>query len=234
MTVTVREGKPILPSLTLTQLVIGLGEVGEAMTAVLGCLGRDVHWPDGSADVLHICFPWSDLFVSQVEAYQELYEADLVVVHSTIPIGTCDSHGWVHSPVRGRHPDLEAGIRTFVKFFGGNRAAEAAAIFQALGVKTIVTPKAAETEAAKLWELVQFGIQVKVEQAIWDHCTELGIDPDLVYRQFAQTYNAGYRELVASHLTRPVLVHVPGPIGGHCVRQNAALLDHPLARLVTE
>lgn len=225
---------PIVPSLTLIHLVIGLGEVGEALAAVLGCPGRDIHIPDGTAGVLHICFPWSSSFEAEVDFYSSRYEADLVIVHSTVPIGTCDPHGWVHSPVRGRHPDLEEGIRTFVKFFGGQRAEEAAIIFETVGIRTVTTPKAAETEAAKLWELVQFGIQVKVEQAIWEHCSELGLDPSLVYSDFAFTYNKGYRALDESRFVRPVLAHMPGPIGGHCVRQNAALLDHPLARLVTE
>lgn len=234
MTATVTEGKRIFPSPTFSNLVIGLGEVGEAMASVLGCEGRDVHEPEGTADVLHICFPWSSLFVSEVDLYRNRYEADLVIVHSTVPIGTCDPNGWVHSPVRGSHPHLEDGIRTFVKFFGGAQADEAAVIFEAVGIETATIPSAAETEAGKLWELVQFGLQVKIEQAIWDHCLEVGVNPGIVYSLFAHTYNLGYEKLGQGRFVRPVLTHMPGPIGGHCVRQNSALLDHPLARLVTE
>lgn len=234
MTVTVGERDLGALSPTLPQLVIGLGEVGTAIAAVLGCKGRDIHEPDGTADVLHICIPWSPFFVAEVEMYRQSYEADLIIVHSTVPIGTCDPRGWVHSPVRGRHPNIEAGVKMFVKFFGGERADEAAIIFEQLGIETATTPRAAETEAGKLWELVQFGLQVKIEQAIWDHSIELGLNPGIVYGLFAHTYNRGYEALGEKRFVRPVLNHMPGPIGGHCVRQNAALLDHPLARLVVE
>lgn len=222
----------------MSQLVIGAGEVGTAVHAVLSGTGptliRDVGPVDAKAETLHVCFPWSERFVAEVQRYQAEHSADLVVVHSTVPVGTCDPHGWVHSPVRGRHPDLEAGLLAFTKHFGGNRAKEAAALFEAAEVNVAVHDRAAETEAGKLWELVQFGQQVLIEQQIHAWCTERGIDPDVVYREFADTYNAGYMALGHPEFTRPVLEHMPGRIGGHCVRQCAALLDHPLARMVVE
>src|SRR5690606_40778498 len=50
-----------------------------------------------------------------VQRYAAEHGAELVVVHSTVPVGTCDANGWVHSPVRGRHPNLVGGLRKFVK-----------------------------------------------------------------------------------------------------------------------
>lgn len=191
---------------------------------------RDIDPDGGHADVLHICFPWSERFVSAVAGYVAEHSADLVVVHSTVPVGTCDPHGWVHSPVRGRHPNLEAGIRGFTKHFGGARAAQAADIF--IGVRAALHHRAAETEAGKLWELAQYGIQIHVEKEIHAWCQANDVDFDVVYRQMAQTYNAGWTDLGHPEFVRPVLEHVPGPVGGHCVTQNAALLDHPLADLV--
>lgn len=218
-------------------LVIGMGEVGTALLEVLppGAAGRDVESKGRHhAEILHICFPWSADFLSDVLLYEQVYTPRLVVVHSTVPIGTCDPQGWVHSPIRGRHPELVESIRTFRKIFGGERAEEAATPFRDLGIPTVTTDLAATTEAGKLWELVQFGIQVKVEQAIHEHATSLGLDPEWVYRWFAATYNEGYIDLGDNHFTRPILEHMPGPIGGHCIRQNARLLDHPLARLVRQ
>lgn len=221
-----------------THLVVGAGEVGTAVHTVLSRTHhtsiRDVEPVNVTADVLHICIPWSPSFIAHVRTCQVMHEASLVVVHSTVPVGTCDAEGWVHSPVRGRHPHLVEGLDAFVKHFGGREAALAAKSFAACGVHVELHDRAAECEAAKLWELVQFGVQVKIEQAIHDWCTERGIDPDEVYRRFAETYNHGYQQLGEEKFVRPILEHMPGPIGGHCVRQNAALIDHPLAEWVAE
>src|SRR5690606_37553242 len=124
------------------------------------------------------------------------YAATLVVVHSTVPVGTCDRLGAVHSPVRGRHPHLAEGVRRFVKHFAGERAAEAAAIFERCSVPVAVHGRrAAATEAGKLWELAQYGLQVVIEKQIHEWCEREGVDFDVVYTRFAQTYNDGYDTL---------------------------------------
>lgn len=222
--------------MTTGQVVIGAGEVGTAVAEVLG----DAHLRDlessgpDYADVLHVCFPYGLHFVDHVRAYEHAYAARLVVVHSTVPVGTCDANGWVHSPVRGRHPDLAAGLRTFVKLVGGWRAGEAARIFAERGIPAQSTERAATTEAAKLWELTQYGVQIAVEKAIHAYCQQAGLDFALVYSEMARTYNDGYIALGCSELVRPVLEHVPGPIGGHCVVAGAHLLGHELGDLVVE
>lgn len=221
----------------MKHLVVGSGEVGSALWVVLNdavsVVIRDMDPHDGCYDVLHVAFPWGERFEAEVKAYADHHEADLVVVHSTVPVGTCDPHGWVHSPVTGRHPHLSTSLRAFTKRFGGARATDAAAAFARAQVTVQVLPRAIDTEAGKLWELVQFGLQVRIQKAIHAWCEANGCDPDIVYTQFARHYNAGYTALGHPHLTRPVLEHQPGPIGGHCVTQCSALLDHPLAELVT-
>lgn len=218
-------------------MVIGSGEVGGAIAEVLA-LQHDTHIRDivkvgpDHADVLHICFPWSESFIEHVREYVIEYGPSLVIVHSTVPVGTCEELEAVHSPVRGRHPFLADSIRTFVKFFGGPGAERAAAIFSACGVPTRTVADACVTEAGKLWELAQYGVNILVEKAIWSYCQDNGIDFDVVYGEFARTYNDGYKAMGDEQFVRPVLRHVPGPIGGHCVLQNVAHIDHPLARWV--
>jgi len=216
----------------MSQLVIGLGEVGRGLVEVLGCEGRDKEWGEmllKRPDVLHVAFPWSESFVSEVQRYQRFYQASLVIVHSTIPVGTCDQYGWVHSPVRGRHPHLADGLRTFVKWFGGAKAIEASRIWPG---PSQVTERAAELEAAKLWELAQFGLQVRITQAIYEWCESQGLDPEVVYRQAAETYNQGYQKLGQEQFSRPVLDYQHGDIGGHCITPSAELLDHLITDLV--
>ncbi len=222
-----------------THAVLGLGEVGAALTQVL----PDPATYDGldgpppadvdPVDVLHVAIPWDAGFTTAVEAHQRRWAADMVIVHSTVPVGTCDPHGWVHSPVRGRHPDLVDGLKTFTKHVGGWRAYDAANVLVAdAGMTCRIHDRAAVTEAGKLWELAQFGMQVAVEHAIADWCRARGLPHDEVYAAFARTYNDGYRELGESRFVRPVLEHQPGPVGGHCVTAGAALLGHSLVEFV--
>lgn len=219
--------------------MVGAGEVGRALHDVLSDSGEEIAIRDldavaGVFDVLHICFPWSVTFVEAVAGYVAEHDADLVVVHSTVPVGTCDRRGWVHSPVRGRHPDLAAGLRRFTKHFGGDRAPEAAKCFDAMQIPTMLHSRARDTEAGKLWELVQYGVQIQVEKAIHAWCEDNDVDFGVTYTAMAQTYNEGWEQVGHPEFVRPVLEHMPGPIGGHCVRENARLLDHPLAELVAE
>ena len=203
-----------------------MGEVGTALTEVLGCDGFD-EGITAHCEVLHVAFPYSPDFVAAVNQHT----ADLVVVHSTVPVGTCDPQGWVHSPVRGRHPDLVDALKTFRKPFGGSRSIEAVMRWPYQG---LAFSDARHTEAGKLWELAQFGLQVRVTQAIHEWCDTKGLDPALVYDMFAQDYNTGYEALGESRFVRPILDYVAGPIGGHCVTENMAYIDHQIAALVRD
>lgn len=220
-----------------THLVIGAGEVGHALGQVISGTGyrvvlRDLEAVSQTADVMHVCYPYSPDFEQDTRDYQTHHQADLVIVHSTVPVGTCDRNGWVHSPVRGQHPHLIAGLETFAKHFGGRRADEAIHSLRGAFSCTMAHRSAADTEAGKLWELAQYGIQIRVEKAIHEWCEQHGLDFDVVYSDMAQTYNEGYEALGHSEFHRPVLRHMPGEIGGHCVRENAQYLDHEIARIV--
>jgi len=211
----------------MKHLVIGLGEVGAAIQSILQCDGYDVR--DGlpsedQYDVLHICFPFSEAFVGSTKAYILEFKPTLVIVHSSVPVGTCDAEGWVHSPVRGVHPNLKQGILTFVKYFGGTNAVTASRIFSALDIPTEVTPKAATTEALKLWDTTQYGLMIMIQKMIKAYCTHHGVDFDLIYTDANHTYSIGYEQLNRPEVARPYLKFMPGPIGGHCVIPNANIL----------
>lgn len=211
----------------MKNLVIGLGEVGSAIQKILQCDGYDAAGPLAQGDhydVLHICFPYSEPFVGYVRGYIELFQPSLVIVHSSVPLGTCDPQGWVHSPVRGVHPNLEEGIRTFKKYFGGNLAAEASWIFRERGLDCYVTEHARTTEALKLWDTTQYGVMIALQKEIYSYCKRHNLDFDLVYGDANRTYNEGYNKLGRQEVARPHLKQIDGPIGGHCVIPNAELL----------
>lgn len=211
----------------MKHLVIGLGEVGKAVQAVLECDGIDKDQGianDPGYDMVHICFPYSDFFVETVMQYVHQYVPKYVVVHSTVPLGTCDEHGWIHSPVRGVHPFLEKGIRTFTKYFGGVNADVAAHEFHERDITTLTTTKAKDTEALKLWDTTQYGIMIILEKEIYAYCKRYGLDFDLVYANANKTYNEGYTALGRPEVVRPYLAQHDGPIGGHCVMPNARIM----------
>lgn len=218
----------------MKHLVIGgAGEIGAALVKLLNADWIDLRSEQLTQKTythLHVAMRYGDLFEEAVHTYAQRYGCSLVVVHSTVPVGTCDAHGWVHSPCRGVHPNLYDGLRTFVKYFGGEFAEVAAQPFATRGVFTMTTPKAANTEALKLWETTQYGVSIALMQEIHAYCERLGLDFDLIYRHANETYNVGYELLGMAHVRRPVLKWQGEGIGGHCVVPNARLLDSPSAK----
>ena len=217
----------------MKNLVIGNGEIGKGIAKALDCPAVDIgEVYEGKGGAIHICFGYSDDFVDNVKTYKMLYNPDLTIIHSTVPVGTSDECGAVHSPVRGVHPDLYGGIMTFVKFFGGNRAGEAAKIFEERGIETFVTGKAVNTELGKLHSTTQHGAAIMLNKEIYQNCEDEGADFDIVYRLFNKTYNDGYKRLGKDKFTRPLLDYMPGGIGGHCVVPNCELLGTETAQQI--
>lgn len=220
-------------------LVIGLGEVGKAISNVLHETEHEVFGIDknekaeGVFDVINICFPYFPNFVEAVKVYQEKYLiSGLTIIHSTVPIGTSDKLGAVHSPIRGVHPHLEDGIKTFTKYFGGWRAVEAQEVFSSVILKRVTTTNAKNTEALKLWDTTYYGWNIIFNKAVKEFCNEHGLDFDLVYTEANNDYNAGYKELGRLEVQRPVLKHMEGQIGGHCVISNCHILGGGIAEFI--
>jgi hypothetical protein len=222
-------------------LIVGAGEVGQGIFKVLSphynVFIRDAEDSDCGIkkfDVMHICFPYSNNFIKFSKEYIKKYRPGLVINHSTVPIGTTSkiAKNTVHSPIRGVHPNLEKGIKIFVKYFGGQRAKEAAEIFERIGIKTYIVQKSEWTEAGKLWDTTQYGYFIVLNKEIWQWCQKNKMPFDLVYSHFNQTYNDGYAKLNRREVLRPYLNHVKGKIGGHCVIPNCHLLKSDTAKMI--
>lgn len=230
----------------MRHLVIGSkGEVGAALMEVLAekhiVEGVDIgpeFKPSGLYEVMHVALPWSDKFIDIVHRYAQTYLAPggLIINHSTVPLGTTEKlrPDAVHSPIRGVHPHLKDGIKTFVKFFGGTRAPNAAQFFYQVGIECFSSASARDTEAAKLWCTTAYGLQILIEKAIHKYCVDNGLDFKTVYYDWVITYNVGYQRLGMPYVARPRLDHVPGPIGGHCVIPNAKIIEHWLGDLLIQ
>lgn len=211
----------------IKHLVVGYGEVGKAIHKILGeafvvDIKEKCTWDGKKIDVTHICIPFSKNFNAIVKMYMKYSE--LVIVHSSVPVGTCDRLGVVHSPIRGVHPNLEQGVRTFVKYFGGKGCKKATQIFAEFGIKGLLVKDARTTEALKLWDTTQYGKLIILEKEIYKWCKKHKIDFDTIYTMANKDYNEGYVKLGRPEVVRPYLKHMEGKIGGHCVGNNAKLL----------
>lgn len=225
----------------MKHLVIGRGQVGSALIEVLSeryvVKSIDINERlKAKFEVVHICIPYNQGFDASVRSYLAKYLAPLglVIIHSSVAVSTSRSFYAVHSPIRGVHPNLAEGIRTFTKFFGGWRAEEAAKIFRKLGIKCVTTRDSADTEALKLWDTTYYGWNIVFEKAVKAYCDEHGLDFNVVYTQANRSYNKGYAELGMGNVQRPVLEHRGGPIGGHCVIPNAKILGGEIADFILE
>lgn len=223
-------------------IIAGMGEVGMALLDVL--LKKKQHvwgidmkeyppYPE-QVEVLHICYGYSEGFNKSVKAYQKRFKPKLTIVHASVPVGTCDKLGVVHSPVRGIHPRLSKSIETFEKYFGGKQSAVASSIFRKMGIKTLGVPKASWTEALKLWDTTQYGFMIAIEKYIWNWCRLNNVPFSIIYQHANRTYNEGYVKMGRPDVVRPFLKHMPGPIGGHCIIPNAKLLNDKMGKVLIE
>ena len=225
----------------MTGLVVGLGEVGSALLRVLSAKHPTVGYDHaacgsiGPADILHIAFPWQEDFVGKVKGYQVATGAGLIVVHSTVPVGTTRQLGEtaVHSPVHGVHPHLDLGLRTFVKFVGGvdPKAAHAVALYLAsagIRAQTVESPEA--SELSKLLATTLYGLSVLACKEAARACREHGVPFETAYAATLDAYNRGYRALGMGHVAQPILDPVPGAVNGHCITPNAVLLGGRLGQ----
>lgn len=220
-------------------LIIGAGEVGRALYNVLKnhykvfLRDKDDNL-EGRFNVLHICYPPVKNFIKITKNYIKQYKPFLVIIHATVPVGTTRKVdvSAVHSPIRGIHPHLEKGIKTFVKYFGGKKAKEAAKIFSKIGIKTLTFKKPETTELLKILDTTYYGWNIIFNKEVKKICDKYKLDFDEVYTIANKDYNEGYKKLGMSHVIRPVLKYMPGKIGGHCIIANCHLLDSWLTKTI--
>lgn len=225
-------------------LIIGAGETGLALAEVL----RSAHtvWvidqrlhkvkiPQGvkmgDIDVMHVCIPPSATFESTVLFYQTQYKPRHTVIHASVPIGTSRRLGAFHSPIRGVHPKLAEGIRTFVKYLAP-RDPWLTAYFEKAGIHVKQVDKPETTEALKLWDTTYYGWNIIFQKLLHRWCKEKGMDFETIYRDGNDSYNVGYAMLGRPEVIRPVLRYMEGSIGGHCVMENLELFDSPIGEFI--
>lgn len=226
---------------------MGLGEVGSAIhqlyrenevKALVHDPYKNIVCNDiSSIETLNVCIPCTDKegFVSSVQTMVGP-NTTLVIIHSSILMGVVDrikemnpDVSVVHSPIRGVHPNLLQGIKTFVKYVGHpNNDLESGYVARAhlasLGLKTELMT-CTESILCKLLSTTYYGMCIAFTEQMGQICDQSGADFNKICH-WTKTYNKGYTELGKENVVRPILSRIPDGkhIGGHCVIPNAELL----------
>jgi len=222
--------------------IVGYGEIGSSLEKCY--LGknfdvrvRDIVRDDGleNCNILNICIPYKDeSFIDIVSYYIKNLNPGLTIIHSTVIPGTTlkiiektGNNNIVHSPVRGVHPKLYEGLKTFVKYIGSETfqpAVEASKHFNELGILNEVILSTKSTELAKILCTTYYGLCIAWHDEVNRICKKQDVLFENVMTKWNTTYNDGYEKLGMKHVNRPVLYPpVDSKIGGHCVIPNAEL-----------
>ena len=221
----------------MNSLIIGMGQIGQAVKELISPynhvetydIATQNHHAPAHTDVMHICFPYSETFVKDVQDYITRYEPLFVVVYSTVPIGTCRAIGpsVVHSPVEGRHPRLIEGILSMPRWLGYQEAATEnffTEYFESCELEVTAVDNPDYTEALKLLSTAEYGINIAFADYKQEVAKSIGMDYGLT-KQWNEDYNRLYWRMVMPQFQKFRLDPPNGKIGGHCVVPNAELLD---------
>ncbi len=221
-------------------LVVGYGEVGKSIYNLYDKDRFDIGYVDidcaendmKDVDVMHICITHNKDFVEIVCRYIYERKSKLTIINSTVPVGTTreikESKSVVHSPVMGVHPHLTEGLKTFTKILGScerKSALEASLHFEKIGVKCLIYDTPEDSEAAKLLSTSYFAWNIFFNKIVKEYCEKKNLNFDDVYGITNEIYNDGYDKMGKRFVNRPILKHMKGPIGGHCIIPNLKLLS---------
>lgn len=223
------KGEVVMDERAPKTLVVGLGEVGGAIAAILDrnetVLRHDLEPREikASIGVLHLCIPFQShvQFESAALRYIERFQPDLTIIHSTVQPGTTRSiakksgAALAYSPVRGKHVRMEEDLLHYAKFVAAPRESDleiAVAHLERAGMKTRRVAKVETLELAKLAETTYFGACIAFAQEL---------------NRYSEQVGANYSEAIeffdeVKFLPRER--YTPGFIGGHCVMPNIQLL----------
>ena len=226
----------------MTDIILGMGEVGETLFDLLvergfNCIGIDMdkskckNYSENSTiqnpEYLHVCLPgelteFVDItsnWISKIEGLK------IVLVHSTVKPGTTKNIQEkskvpvLFSPVRGVHKRFLEDIKKYTKFIASDEKQIDQKIKSDLEkrfqkVDWMSTTKTAEL-AKILVDTTYYGWLINYAQITKMICEKEGIDFDEMWK-FAD-------EIHENLGNRPKMY--PGIIGGHCVIPNLSLVE---------
>lgn len=204
--------------------VVGLGEVGSGLKKALeekyDVGGVDVQSPvpDG-CEYLNICIPYGPNFLSDVNGYVEKLKPKLTINHSTVPVGTTKGIKGcaVHSPVRGKHPEIYSCLKEYIKFIGYNddEGFELAVPYLSKVMEVAVWENSNTTEYMKLASLAKYLVYLATADEVYNLGKKLGVPYSAI-----KAWDESQNEVIDNfyeNMRWPILKPPKGEVGGHCV-----------------
>lgn len=228
--------------MNMKTLILGMGEIGKSLYNIFNVQYKTYTKDKGNSlsgesigniDIIHICFPYSYKFISQVKVYQEQFNPKYTIIHSTVPIGTSRKLKAIHSPVVGMHPDLTKSLTTFTKFLGGENASEVANYFRRVGIKVHLEDKSETTELLKIQSTTFYATMIEFCKEMKEKCLELDVPYDS-FLLWNDNYNKGYEKLGYPEYKKPLLQPIMKKQGGHCTLSNLELIDTKFTKFLKE
>jgi UDP-N-acetyl-D-mannosaminuronate dehydrogenase len=222
--------------------IIGFGEIGSSINKIYSentkyytkIIDPKLNYNQDIKDsyILNICIPYNNNFVNIVNNYIKINNPKITIIHSTVAPGTTKQIiGKVcHSPVRGLHPNIDIGIKTFLKYIGSENldiAKEYSKHLEEFNIKSFICKDTKTSEYAKLLDTTYYGVCIAFHAEIMSLCEKESLDFEEVMTLYNHSYNDGYKILNKNNVIRPILSPTK-KIGGHCVVPNAEILQNYL------
>ena len=218
----------------MRSIVIGLGETGQPLYEILKEAYPETEGYDKQKSnsvpehhflIMNICIPYFEGFIDAVREYRSVFNPKLIIIHSTVPIGTtAQILDAVHSPIRGKHDRMKSDLKNYVKWVGGKDTSLAAEYFKGAGIKIQQCDTSEQTELMKLLCLAKYGKDI----AFAYYCNALAKTYEFSYNDILD-WDFQYNMFVEDGLQRPLIASPEGGVGGHCIIPNTELLNeqHP-------
>ena len=227
----------------MTDIILGMGEVGETLFDLLvernfDCIGIDVedskckNYSKNSTienpEYLHVCLPGELAEFENITSnwISKLEGLKVVLVHSTVKPGTTKNIQEkskvpvLFSPVRGVHKRFLEDIKKYTKFISSDDKQIDPEIKSDLEKRFLKVDWMSTTKTAELAKILvdttYYGWLINYAQITKMICEKEGIDFDEMWK-FAD-------EIHENLGNRPKMY--PGIIGGHCVIPNLSLVEY--------
>lgn len=227
----------------MTDIILGMGEVGETLFDLLkernyDCVGIDadsskcINYSENdqinNPEYLHVCLPGelTNFEGITIDWIKKIAGLKVVLIHSTVKPGTTKNIQTnseipiLYSPVRGVHRRFLDDIKKYTKFISSDEKQIEPKIKIELEkrfkkIEWMSTTKTAEL-AKILVDTTYYGWLINYAQITKMICEKEGVDFDEMWK-FAD-------EIHENLGNRPKMF--PGIIGGHCVIPNLNLVDY--------
>ena len=227
----------------MTDIILGMGEVGETLFDLLierrfNCIGIDIdnskckNYSENSSienpEYLHVCLSgelteFEDITSTWISKLEGL---KVIIIHSTVKPGTTKNIQEkskvpvLFSPVRGVHKRFLEDVKKYIKFVSSDDKQIDPEIKSALEKRFQKIDWMSSTKTAELAKILvdttYYGWLINYAQITKMICEKEGVDFDEIWK-FAD-------EIHENLGNRPKMY--PGIIGGHCIIPNLSLIEN--------